>query len=187
MAATSERFGLASAQTAARRGRIAEWVGEFLASPGSDNAVLAAALAQRKHWWLGPLSIPLDELDRLAGPEADAACRVAPDEWEDDVESMTDELDEGWEPPPLLAQWSSRDGVLRLHDGNHRYEALRREGAADGWVIVWFDDPRDRDLFRASRVVVHPDRRRWLGGRTLRLVRAVSRRFGIGVKHRRST
>ena len=43
-----ERFTLASARAAAEEGRTAGWVGDFLASPGSDNEILAAALATEK-------------------------------------------------------------------------------------------------------------------------------------------
>ena len=42
-----EKFSLASAKRAADEGRLAEWVVDFLASPGSSNAELAAALAMR--------------------------------------------------------------------------------------------------------------------------------------------
>jgi hypothetical protein len=61
--------------------------------------VLAAALAQKRHWWLGPIRVRLDDLVRLAGPEPDSVVRVAPEEWEDDVEEMHESLDQGWEPP----------------------------------------------------------------------------------------
>jgi hypothetical protein len=174
---TYRRFDLTSARQAALEGRIAEWVGDFLASPGSDNATLAAALAQRPHSWIGPIEIPIDDLTRLAGPEAAVECHIVRPDWEDDVESMADEIGDGWEPPPLLAEWSTRDGALLLHDGNHRYEALVREGASRAWVIIWFDDTRERDLFLATRIVVHPARRTWADGRTFRVMRAVKRRL----------
>jgi hypothetical protein len=119
-------FALASARAAADDDALAEWVGAFLASRGSDNEVLAAALAQARHWWLGPLRVPVDELVRLAGPEDEALCPVDDDEWEDDVDAMEHSLDDGWHPPPLLAE--CRDGRLLLQDGNHRYEALVRAG-----------------------------------------------------------
>jgi len=139
---------LASARAAAAEDRTAIWVGDFLASRGSDNAVLAAALAQRKHWWVGPIRVPLDVLVRLAGPEDDALVPIDEYEWEGDVEDMEQSLEEGWEPPPLLAEY--QDGRLLLQDGNHRYEALQREGAPDAWVLVFFDDPADRDRFSAG-------------------------------------
>jgi hypothetical protein len=143
-----ERFDLASARQAAERDETALWVGDFLASRGSDNAILAAALAQREHWWVGPISLPLDALTRLAGPEDDALVPVSDDEWEDDVSEMEESVEQGWEPPPLLAEF--QNGKLLLQDGNHRFEALLRAGAPSAWVLIYFDDPNERDAFRAT-------------------------------------
>lgn len=146
---TDDGFDLASARRAGARDETARWVGDFLASSGSDNVVLAAALAQREHCWVGPISVPLDELVRLAGPEDDAICPIDDDEWEGDVSSMEDSVEEGWEPPPLLAEF--QEGRLLLQDGNHRYEALVRAGASSTWVLVYFDDPTVRDEFERAR------------------------------------
>jgi hypothetical protein len=143
------RFTLASARAAAGDDdELARWAGAFLASRGSDNPLLAAALAQEPHWWLGPLLVPVEELVRLAGPEDEATCPIEPDEWEGDVDEMEEGLEEGWEPPPLLAQY--QDGRLLLQDGNHRYEALVRAGETHAWTLVFFDDPRQRDEFRET-------------------------------------
>ena len=139
-------FSLASAFAASTDDQLAIWVGEFLSSRGSDNAALAAGLAQREHWWLGPLRVPVDDLVRLAGPEAEALVPIEPEEWEGDVESMEESIESGWEPPPLLAQF--QDGRLLLQDGNHRYEALVRAGAPEAWVLVWFDDQSDWERYR---------------------------------------
>jgi hypothetical protein len=142
------RFDLESARRAAAEDDTARWVGEFLASAGSDNATLAAALAQRRHWWLGPIELPLDELVRLAGPEDDALVPIDEHEWEHDVGSMEASVESGWQPPPLLAEY--QDGRVLLQDGNHRYEALARDGASAAWVLIYFDDPQSRDRFVAS-------------------------------------
>ena len=142
----SNQFSVTSAFRAATEGQLAQWVGDFLASRGSDNATLAAGLAQREHWWLGPLWLPLERLVPLAGPDDDALCPVDEDEWEADVDAMEESIDDGWEPAPLLAQFDR--GKLLLQDGNHRYEALTREGATHTWVLVWFDDPDDAREFR---------------------------------------
>jgi hypothetical protein len=138
-----DQFSLESARRAGEEGRLPEWVGDFLSSPGSDNAVLAAALAERPRCWLGPLRVPLDRLVRLAGPEDadDVICPVDEDEWEQDVDEMHTALERGWEPPPLLV--SVTDDELLLEDGNHRYETLRRAGASEAWAIVWCDDESD--------------------------------------------
>lgn len=143
------RFSLASARAAAERDELPRWVGEFLASRGSDNAILAAALAQDPHWWAGPLRVCLDDLERLAGPEDAVLVPVEPEEWEEDVETMEESIEEGWEPPPLLVE--HQDGRLLLQDGNHRYEALRRAGEDEAWVIVWFESPDARDRFAQER------------------------------------
>jgi hypothetical protein len=139
------RFDLASARAAADDDRTASWVGAFLASEGG-NEILAAALAQTEHWWAGPVRVPLGNIERLAGPEDDAVVPVEPQEWEGDVERIKENIAAGWEPPPLLAEY--RNGRLLLQDGNHRFEALRREGASEAWVLVYFDDPEERDAFR---------------------------------------
>jgi len=144
-----DRFSLASAMAAADVSdeAIAVWVGDFLASRGSDNAVLAAALAQAPHWWFGPIELPVTELERLAGPEDETLCDIDPEEWEDDVDAMQDSIDDGWKPPPLLAEWQS--GRLLLQDGNHRYEALVRAGETHAWTLVYFPSLAERDGFAA--------------------------------------
>jgi ParB-like nuclease family protein len=146
-----QRFSLASARAAAAADRTAIWVGDFLASRGSDNEVLAAALAQERHWWAGPVELRLDDLERLAGPEDDVLVPIEPREWEGDVGEMEESLEQGWEPPPLLAEY--QDGRLLLQDGNHRFEALARAGAETAWVLVFFADEADRDAFLARREV----------------------------------
>lgn len=154
------RLGLDGARAAADVGdeEVARWVGELLASRGSDNATLAAALAQEPHWWYGPVRLPVADLERLAGPEAELPCAIDSTAWEREVEEMRGDLDDGWEPPPLLAEW--RDGRLLLQDGNHRYEALVRAGTPEAWTLVYFPRLADRDQF-AHR---HLERLR-LGGR----------------------
>jgi hypothetical protein len=143
-----QRFSLATARAAAAEDKTAIWVGDFLASRGSDNEVLAAALAQRRHWWVGPIEVQLDALVRLAGPEDDVLVPIDTDEWEGDVGEMQESIDQGWEPPPLLAEY--QDGRLLLQDGNHRYEALTRAEAGTAWVLVFFADPNERDAFARS-------------------------------------
>jgi hypothetical protein len=87
-------------------------------------------------------------LIRLAGPEDDALCPIEEDDWETDVRSMEQSVESGWEPPPLLAEF--QDGRILLQDGNHRYEALAREGAPSAWVLVYFDERAERDAFAAT-------------------------------------
>jgi len=139
-------YDLESAARAGAEDRLATWVYDFLSSPGSDNEILAVALAQRDLWWLGPVRFELAQLTPMAGPDDDkVVVPIAPDEWEHDLGAMADALEEGWVPPPLLV--SSRDGGYFLEDGNHRHASLVRAGETHGWAIVWFETEEDRAAF----------------------------------------
>jgi hypothetical protein len=147
---TKEPFSVDAARAAAGRQELDAWVVEFLESPGSDNALLAAKLQDRYRWWLGPVRLPLDELHRLAGPsDQPVLVEVDDDEWRDDVEDMKELIDDDWEPPPVIVTW--QDGRLVLEDGNHRAESLRRAGEAEAWAVVGFDDPEERARFVRRR------------------------------------
>lgn len=143
--ADGHAYSVDSAREAAARDELGPWVEDFLASPGSDNAPLADLLADRPRWWIGPLQLPLDRLNRLAGPpDAPVLCPVDDDFWGDDVGHMERRIEEeGWEPPPVIVSY--RDGQLVLEDGNHRVESLRRAGERDAWAIVNFESPQVRD------------------------------------------
>ncbi len=141
-----EEFSLKSARRAADEGRLGEWVDGFLASPGSNNATLGAALALRSTRYLGPIRFELERLTRMAGPEEDeVVVPIAEEDWESDVEAMEHSLERGWHPPPLLV--SHHDGKYFLEDGNHRFETLRRTGATHAWAILLFSSEEDRDRY----------------------------------------
>jgi hypothetical protein len=144
--ADHDRYSLAAARAAAERDELREWVAEFLASPGSDNGELAAELTGRLRWWLGPVLVPLEQLNRLAGPPGDPVlCPVDEDYWRDDVDDLEQKVRDGWEPPPVIASY--RDGELLLEDGNHRVEGVRRSGAQETWAVIGFESPDDRERF----------------------------------------
>jgi hypothetical protein len=137
-----------TARAAAQRDRLGDWVAEFLTSPGSDNAPLAHELSERLGWWVGPVEVPIDDLNRLAGPPGAPALReVDDDEWREDVDDLSRRIEAGHEPPPVIASY--RDGRLVLEDGNHRVEALRRAGASCAWAVIGFGSPEEHDRYLA--------------------------------------
>jgi len=141
-----EEFSLVSAQRAADEGKLAEWVVGFLASPGSNNAELAAALAFSGATYLGPIQLELDRITPMAGPdEGRVAVPVPKEDWESDVEAMEHSMEEGWQPPPLLV--SHREGKYYLEDGNHRCEMLRRSGATYAWTILLLNHEVEQDQY----------------------------------------
>ncbi|HWE56713.1 MAG TPA: hypothetical protein VG435_14465 [Acidimicrobiales bacterium] len=139
-------YSVAAARLAADRDDLAGWVAGFLASPGSDNAVLAAQLTDELGWWVGPRRLPISELQRLAGPAGHPVlCPVDDDYWDDRVDAMDKMTEEGWQPPPVIVAY--RNGVLVLEDGNHRVESVRRAGSGEAWAVIGFETPGDHDRF----------------------------------------
>lgn len=149
------RYSLECAREARERGELAGWVARFLASPGSDNALLGKVLSEELRWWSGPVRVPLDQLQRLAGPPGDPVlCPVDEEYWDDRVESMDKLAKQGWEPPPVVVA-GRRDGLV-LEDGNHRVESLRRAGMRSVWAVVGFERREDRDRFDADWTAAPP-------------------------------
>lgn len=141
-------FSVDGARRAAERDDLDTWVRRFLASPGSDNAELGDQLALQPRWWTGPIRLPIGELHRLAGPSGDPVLRAVDDDyWRDDVDDMAEQIDEGWQPAPVVVM--CRDDQLVLEDGNHRVEALRRSGEDEAWAVVGFESVEARGRFSA--------------------------------------
>ena len=140
------KFSVDSARGAAQQGTLGDWVRQFLASPGSDNPALGEQLLAELEWWTGPVLLPLDQLQRLAGPAGDPVlCPVDDDYWDERVEAMNKRAEEGWDPPPVIV--ACRDGRFELEDGNHRVESVRRAGRRETWAVVGFARESDRDHF----------------------------------------
>lgn len=144
------RYTLDTARAAAADDDLAAWVAGFLASPGSDNAALGEALAARDLQWIGPVRLPIGDLQRLAGPPGDPVLVEVDEEyWRDDVAELSEKVaDDEVEPPPVVVTHAP-DG-LKLEDGNHRVEALRQAGEDDVWAVVGFEDVAERDQFLES-------------------------------------
>ena len=143
-----QKYTVESARAASERDALGDWVAEFLASPGSDNEVLAETLTTPDRCWLGPVEVPINRLNRLAGPsDAPVLCPVDDDYWDDRVDDMEDKVEDGWEPPPVIV--TAQGDQLVLEDGNHRVESLRRAGEQTAWAVISFDDSTARDGFAA--------------------------------------
>lgn len=151
----AQEFSVESAREAGERGELAAWVAQFLASPGSDNAVLADQLSRELHAWVGPVQLPLAQLHRLAGPPGHPVlCEVDQGYWDDRVDDMESAAEQGNVLPPVIVAY--REGRLDLEDGNHRVEGLRQAGARMAWSVVGFEREADRDRFLDERrVAIH--------------------------------
>src|SRR5215218_5704688 len=113
-----DEYTVDTARRAAERDELEDWVARFLASPGSDNALLAERLRKPPRWWLGPLELPIDQLHRLAGPPDQPVLQVVDeDDWRDDVEDLAERIEEkeDWDPPPSIVSYK-KNGQLVLED-----------------------------------------------------------------------
>ena len=139
-------FAVEGARKAAGQDRLRDWVAQFLASPGSDNEVLAEMLSSELAWWAGPIELPLEKLNRLAGPPGDPVlCPVDDEYWDERVDAMDELAERGWDPPPVIVSY--RNGEFVLEDGNHRAEGVRRAGRRVVWAVVGFAERDTRDRF----------------------------------------
>lgn len=143
-------FTIEGARDAAARNGLHGWVAAFLRSPGSDNSGLADVLSEEIHHWIGPLQLPFDQLNRLAGPPDQPTLGRLDEDDMDTVDGMQDSIEGGWTPAPLVV--TTRNGQLVLEDGNHRVEGLRRAGETAYWAVVGFRDAEERDRFGARSV-----------------------------------
>ena len=144
----TDEFSPDTARAAAERDELDDWVTEFLASPGSDNAMLAAGLSESNLCWIGPVELPLDQLNRLAGPSGSPVLEVVEDdEWRDDVDDLARKVENGHQPPPVIVTY--HDGELVVEDGNHRLEAIRRARRSEAWAVVGFEHEEEREQFIA--------------------------------------
>jgi hypothetical protein len=145
----TNEFDPASAMKYAREGRIEKWVHAFLQSEG-NNPGLSDGLKKEKRWWYGPVEMPLETLQRTAGPEPEMEYRSASEEaWAERIGKIQSHLDNKGEVPPLIAQY--KDGTLELRDGNHRYGAMVKNGIRSYWTIVWFNSAEEqRDFLKSS-------------------------------------
>ncbi len=78
----------------------------------------------------------LDLFERCCGPEAGIKHQIPFLGFNARVEAIMGRYQGGlWDMPPLIINYS--EGKYELNDGNHRFEALRRLGIGEFWVIIW--------------------------------------------------
>lgn len=126
----------------ANEGRLEEWIHAFLMSVGRNEG-LSDGLKLQPRYWIGPVLMPLNRMERCCGPEPTMEYVMDPDHWEQHTGRMVASLEKGWMPPPLIAQYGHEKAFI-LRDGNHRYHALSRAGREAYWCIVWCDSEEVR-------------------------------------------
>lgn len=125
----------------ARQNNLEEWIHTFLCGEG-DNKGLSDGLKLEKRYYQEPKLMDLDLFQRCYGPEPGLKYSIREDDEEQikyfwkNIAAIAERYKTGeWDMPPLIIQ--ECDGVFELNDGNHRYEALKKLGIKEYWVILW--------------------------------------------------
>jgi len=124
-----------SAREFAEAGKLAEWIHLFLDGEGNNQPMSdGLKLAERRYH--APKLYKIDTFERICGPEAEMKWTIAENGFNERVSKIMSRYQTGdWDMPPLIVGLS--DGKYELNDGNHRYEALKRLGIKEHWVIIW--------------------------------------------------
>lgn len=95
---------------------------------------------------MGPVSVPLNHLIRIKGPEKDKKFYEPKINYELCILKKMKEIRRGWRPPPIITDFTIHQGSPQLYigDGTHRYEALKRMGYDRYYAIINFH-PSDEE------------------------------------------
>ena len=142
------KCSLSCAHEFAKQGKLEEWVHTYLLSDGG-NKDFSDGLKLFDRYFIGPLKMPLSLFTRCCGPEENMKWRINKEWFEKHVSELEDVIKREKDMPPLIVHFLEENGkaYFELNDGNHRYEAYKRLGINEHYVIVWITEKREYDLF----------------------------------------
>lgn len=142
------KCSLSCAQEFAKQGKLEEWVHSYLLSDGR-NKDFSDGLKLFDRYFLGPIKMPLSLFIRCCGPEENMKWRINEEWFEKHVSELEDIIKREKDMPPLIVHFLVENGkdCFELNDGNHRYEAYKRLGINEYYVIVWITEKHEYDLF----------------------------------------
>ena len=139
-----KEFSLKDAIERADKGQLEEWIHEFLLGEGSNEG-FSKGLKLTHRYYMYPVKMPLNLFKRCCGPEENMRFRTDTESFEKKVARMQNDIEEGWDVPPLIIGYY--DDTFELNDGNHRFEALVRSGAKEYYTIIWITEKKDYEEF----------------------------------------
>lgn len=137
----TNKFTVTSAMEAQKTGKLKEWVIELLLSEKSFE--LAEKITSEKTIAIEMYNFPLYLLKKIQGPEENEDQRQSPDHWEKKVKNLAEIMGEGFAPAPLIVTdfWNK----FEIADGNHRHEALVRQGVKSYWTIFFIKHKKGQE------------------------------------------
>ena len=123
-----------------KNGNIEEWVHVFLLGSG-NNVPLSDGLKKTKRYWVGPIEYDVSKLIRVGGPEEGKEYPETQETWDARIEEMLKDLEHGWKPAPLIAEY--KNGEIKVRDGGHRLAAFEKTRLKKVWVVIWSNNEED--------------------------------------------
>ena len=131
------KYTLDSALRAKEKGKLHQWVLDYLNSEG-NNKKLEKILKEEKYIWSDLIEYPLNKLERVMGFEKGMKFQENRDKWEKRILYFKKCLKKGESFAPLISAdyW----GGIHIADGTHRFEALKKSGFNKYWTIFYIRD-----------------------------------------------
>ena len=119
----------------ANSNKLEEWIHLFLEGEG-DNKAFSDGLKLEPRKYQAPKLMSLNLFARCCGPECGIRWQVPAEDFFANVKAIMKKYESGnWDMPPLII--NRKENMFELNDGNHRFEALKKLGINEYWVIFW--------------------------------------------------
>lgn len=125
---------VSSAKEYSGEGLLEEWIHTYLLFERRNQA-FSDGLRREERFYLGPLALPLQLLERSSGPEDEMKWKVDADIFERRVAEWRAKIKNKQFLPPIIAGYTE-DG-FEINCNNPLFEALLRENTAYFPVIIW--------------------------------------------------
>ena len=125
-------FSFHGAQQCADAGRIEAWIHAYLNTGYWANLPLSDGLKLKERFWVGPILVRVDNIDRVTGPEEEMPYREPQEQWDRRLLEIQRTMKALADLPPLIVNAKNgthrnEDGTYRfiIADGSHRLQALQ--------------------------------------------------------------
>ena len=121
-----------------KKNKLEEWIHLFLCGDENDggNEDFSKGLKLEPRKYYSPCLMDLNRFERCCGPEEGMKFRIPALDFNKNVNGIMEKYKKGsWDMPPMIINRIAEK--YELNDGNHRFEALKRLGIKEFWVIIW--------------------------------------------------
>jgi hypothetical protein len=121
-----------------KNNKLEEWIHLFLCrnEKNGGNEAFSKGLKLEPRKYYSPCLMNLNKFQRCCGPEEDMKYRVPASDFNKKIKGIIENFQKNiYDMPPLIINRNA--DKYELSDGNHRFEALKKLGIKEFWVIIW--------------------------------------------------